>query len=154
MMFDKTGGENVAVQLTVSKDMRPGLPVYYPQARINTGGYASGERDYPAGRAYTIRDRSKRPYAAYRIVLQHGALDGQYYGVQGTSWKSPPLLDNPTSTFMKNGRKLELFGDGDRLRLVAWRTPRGSYWVSNTLSQTLTNKQMIAIAGSLTRIGT
>ena len=30
-----------------------------------------------------------------------------------------------------------------RLRLVAWRTPRGVYWVSNTLSQTLTNRQML-----------
>ena len=32
------------------------------------------------------------------------------------------------------GRKYELFYDGDRLRLIAWRTPRGAYWVSNTLS--------------------
>ena len=51
------------------------------------------------------------------------------------------------------GRKYELFYDGDRLRLIAWRTPRGAYWVSNTLSQKLTNKQMRAIARSLTRIG-
>ena len=26
-----------------------------------------------------------------------------------------------------------MYYDGDRLRLVAWRTPRGVYWVSNTL---------------------
>jgi EamA domain-containing membrane protein RarD len=42
---------------------------------------------------------------------------------------------------------------GTRLRLVAWRTPRGVYWVSNTLSKTLTNRQMLAIARSLTRVG-
>ena len=51
------------------------------------------------------------------------------------------------------GRSYELFYDGTRLRLVAWRTPRGVYWVSNTLSKTLTNKQMLAIARSLTRVG-
>ena len=151
MMFDKTAGENLGTQIALK--LRRGLPVYYPAARLALGGYASGERDYSPGRAYTLRDRSGKPYDAYRIVLQHGQLAGQYYGVQGTSWKSPPLLDNPTSTVKKGGRTLELFGDGDRLRLVAWRTPRGTYWVSNTLSQTLSNKQMIAVARSLTRLG-
>ena len=44
------------------------------------------------------------------------------------------------------GRTYKLFYDGSRLRLVAWSTPRAVYWVSNTLSKTLTNKQMLAIA--------
>ena len=52
-----------------------------------------------------------------------------------------------------DGRSFQLFFDGDRLRLVAWRTPKAVYWVSNTLLQTLTNAQMLAIAGSLTRVG-
>jgi hypothetical protein len=51
------------------------------------------------------------------------------------------------------GRTYELFTDGNRLALVAWRTPRGAYWVSNTLSRTLTNQQMLAIARSLSRVG-
>jgi len=37
---------------------------------------------------------------------------------------------------------------GDRLRLVAWHTPKAAYWVSNTLLQTLSEKQMLAIARS------
>jgi polyisoprenyl-teichoic acid--peptidoglycan teichoic acid transferase len=36
---------------------------------------------------------------------------------------------------------------------VAWRTPRAVYWVSNSLSETLTNSQMLAIARSLGRVG-
>ena len=36
-----------------------------------------------------------------------------------------------------DGRKLELYYDGKRLRLVAWRTPKAVYWVSNTLTQSL-----------------
>ena len=144
----KKEGETVAVQ--AAKEMR--LPVYYPAARLAFGGYASGERDYPAARAYKIRDRSKKRYDAYRLVLYAGE-DGQYYGVQGTSWKSPPILDSPTETEKMRGRKYEMFYDGDRLRLIAWRTPRGAYWVSNSLSKKLTNKQMRAIARSLTRVG-
>ena len=129
------------------------LPVYYPQVRLAGGGLASGERDYPAVRAHTIRDRAHNRYDAYRMVLYAGQA-GQYYGVQGTSWKAPPILDSPSDTMRMRGRKYELFYDGTRLRLVAWRTPRGVYWVSNTLSKTLTNRQMLAIARSLTRVGT
>jgi len=46
----------------------------------------------------------------------------------------------------------ELFYDGGRLRLVAWRTPRAVYWVSNTLLRTLTNRQMLALARSARRM--
>ena len=67
--------------------------------------------------------------------------------------KAPPILDNPATTTRMRGRTYELFTDGNRLALVAWRTPRGAYWVSNTLSRTLTNPQMLAIARSLSRVG-
>ncbi len=144
----KKEGETIAVQ--AAKEMR--LPVYYPSARLARGNYASGERDYPPVRAYKIRDRSKKRYDAYRIVAYAGEA-GQYYGVQGTSWKSPPILDSPTDTTKMRGRKYEQFYDGKRLRMIAWRTPRGAYWVSNTLSQKLTNAQMRALARSLTRVG-
>lgn len=129
------------------------LPVYYPAARLAGGRITSGERDYPPVRAYRIRDRAKNRYEAYRMVLFAGVA-GQFYGVQGTRWKAPPILDSPSDTMRMRGRTYELFYDGSRLRLVAWRTPRGVYWVSNTLSTTLTNRQMLAIARSLTRVGT
>ena len=128
------------------------LPVYFPAVRLASGGFASGESDYPSVRAYSIRDRAKNRYEAYRMVLYAG-IAGQYYGVQGTAWKAPPILDSASDTMHMRGRKYELFYDGSRLRLVAWRTPRGVYWVSNTLSKTLTNRQMLAIARSLTRVG-
>jgi hypothetical protein len=49
------------------------------------------------------------------------------------------------------GREYELHFAGDRLRLVAWRTSKASYWISNTLLQTLTKRQMMAIARSTRR---
>jgi hypothetical protein len=101
---------------------------------------------------YDIYDRAHRRYRAYRIVVSTGR-QGQFYGVQGTNWRSPPLLDNPSGTTRMAGRRYQLFTDGNRLAFVAWRTPRGVYWVSNTLSRTLTNAQMLAIARSLTRVG-
>ncbi len=147
----KQEGEDIAVR-AASKQAIGRLPVYYPAARLASGGYSSGEPDYPPERVYVIRDRAKAKYPAYRLVLSTGVA-GQYYGVQGTAWKSPPILDSPSDTMRLRGRTYELFYDGSRLRLVAWRTPNGVYWISNTLSLQLTNKQMLAIARSLTRVG-
>jgi hypothetical protein len=124
------------------------LPVYYPAVRTDDG-FAT--EDNP--RLYTIKDRAGYAYKAYRIVGYAGQ-DGQYWGVQGTSWRSPPILDDPGDTETLAGRKYNMYYDGTRLRLIAWRTRNGVYWVSNTLSRTLTNQQMRDIAKSLTRVGT
>ena len=50
---------------------------------------------------------------------------------------------------VRGGRKLLLFGDGRRLRFVGFKTKQGSYWVSNTLTEDLTPRTMVAIAASL-----
>ena len=125
------------------------LPVYYPAVRTNAG--FANQSSNP--RLYTIRDRAGYAYKAYRIVGYAGE-NGQYWGVQGTSWRSPPILDDPGGTIKMRGRTYHEYYDGTRLRLISWRTPRGVYWVSNTLSRTLTNPQMRDIAKSLTRVGT
>ena len=143
-------GEGETQAITAAS--RTPMPVYFPAARLASGGYSSGEPDYPATRAYTIKDRAKARFSAYRIVLSTGEA-GQYYGVQGTTWTAPPILDTPSETMKMSGRSFELFYDGTRLRLVALRTSKGVYWLSNTLSLTLTNPQMLAIARSLTPLG-
>jgi hypothetical protein len=85
------------------------------------------------------------------MVLRRTNAFGEYYGLQGTAWKNPPILDDPTETRTIGGRSYDLYFAGDRLRLVAWRTPKAAYWVSNTLLQTLTKRQMMAIARSARR---
>jgi hypothetical protein len=77
---------------------------------------------------------------------------GEYYGVQGMTWKAPPLLDDPDRTVTRGKRKLKLYMDGSRVRLVAWRSKKAVYWVSNTLSQSIGQAQMIEIAASLRRL--
>ncbi len=86
------------------------------------------------------------------MVIKKG-LVGEYYGVQGMTWREPPILEDPSETRSVDGRKLYLYYDGNRLQRVAWKTPRAVYWVSNTLLETLSGKQMLAIARSLTRVG-
>ena len=144
LVTNKNAAEDLGVELALKLRR---LPVYYPKAMVLGGNYRTEDT-----RAYDIRDRSGRTHRAYRMVAYEGSI-GQYYGVQGTTWKAPPILDDPSETMRMRGRKYELFYDGDRLRLVAWRTDRGVYWVSNTLLRTLTNRQMLALARSLTRVG-
>jgi polyisoprenyl-teichoic acid--peptidoglycan teichoic acid transferase len=143
VIFSKVEGENFVAAASTHLP----FPTYYSRARLSRGRYVNGRP-----RVYDVFDRAHRRYRAYRIVVNTGR-QGQYYGIQGTNWKSPPILDNPSAKTRMAGRTYQLFADGNRLALVAWRTPNAVYWVSNTLSRTLTNPQMLAIARSLTRVG-
>jgi LCP family protein required for cell wall assembly len=105
-------------------------------------------RTYPRG--YIIRDQAGNPHVAYRLTLVINPVLGQYYGVQGTTWLNPPILNHPTQTRTVGGKQLLLFIGGGKINLVAFRTPSAVYWVSNTLTNDLSNQQMIAIAASLT----
>jgi LCP family protein required for cell wall assembly len=100
-------------------------------------------------RTYSVRDRDGKLHRAYRLVVTHNQLDGQYYGVQGIAWKNPPILDNPSVTRTVKGRKLLIFRAGAKLRLVAWKTDKAAYWVSNTLNSKLSNAEMLALASSV-----
>jgi LCP family protein required for cell wall assembly len=120
--------------------------VYYPKSILSGSEYLLDH-----GRAYRISDRGGHRYRAYRLVMKTREI-GQYYGIQGTNWPGPPILDNPSETRKISGRSYDLFFDGDRLRLVAWRAGRARYWVSNTLLQTLSNQQMLAIARATSKV--
>jgi LCP family protein required for cell wall assembly len=85
---------------------------------------------------------------AYRFVFKMPD-QRNYWGVQGTSWTNPPILDHPDRTKRSGRRRLLIFSDGKRIRLVGFKTPYGSYWVSNSLARTLSNRAMLAIARGL-----
>jgi polyisoprenyl-teichoic acid--peptidoglycan teichoic acid transferase len=122
------------------------FPVLFPRVRLAGSLYV----DVP--RTYVVTGPDRRRHQAYRIVVRTGEL-GAYYGIQGITWRDPPILDSASETTTIAGRKYYLYGDGNRLRLVAIKTPRAAYWVSNTLLLSLNNRQMMAIARSLQRIG-
>ena len=121
------------------------LAVYYPVMRT-AGSIYEG----PPG-VYRIRAIDGKRYPAYRMVLNRG-LPGEYYGIQGTTWMSPPILQDTSDRRTIGGRTYELHWDGDRLRLIAWRTRKAVYWISNTLLLSLSDRQMIAIAKSARRL--
>ena len=117
------------------------LPVYFPTVRVKNSLFAGPPR------YYKIVTPNGERHKSYRMVAKRG-LVGEYYGIQGTTWKDPPILAEKSEKRDFGKRTFELHYDGDRLRLVAWRTKKAVYWVSNTLLQTLTERQMLAIARS------
>jgi LCP family protein required for cell wall assembly len=137
----EVAGKDQALQLA---GMGQKFPAFYPKLRTYGAIYAGPPRYYkiPVG-----RKGEREWYPAYRMVITKGII-GEYYGIQGTTWKDPPALRDASETREINGRDYELHYDGDRLRMVAWRTNRAVYWLQNTLLQTLTEQQMLAIATS------
>jgi LCP family protein required for cell wall assembly len=139
---DATGfGKDQALQ-AVKAGAGKTLPALYPTLRLQGSVYAGPPR------VYKLRGTDGKRYGAYRMVLQTGHA-GEYYGLQGITWKNPPILEGVTETRKIGRRTYELAYDGDRLRLVAWRTPKALYWISNTLLLSLDEKQMLAIARSV-----
>jgi len=139
----------------------PGLPVYYPTEIADGSGYCSTSSGNcrvapnPASRYANAYPRAYKitagghSYASYRMTLVLNAALGQYYGVQGTTWSHPPILRDPDSVVVVNGRRLRLYGTGSELSLVAFSTPTGTYWVSNTLTDSIPSAELIAIAASM-----
>jgi polyisoprenyl-teichoic acid--peptidoglycan teichoic acid transferase len=127
------------------------MPVYIPRAVTPHAAYATNAQNAPNPRRYVLRGPHGHAFAAYRLVLVENATKGQYYGIQGTTWRNPPILAAAHETRRVGNRTFRLYSDGGRLRLVAWYTPKAVYWVSNTLGQDLSTKEMLAIASSLTR---
>jgi LCP family protein required for cell wall assembly len=135
-------GQDQAASAAVELD----LPVYYPRLRTELSDYT----DKP--RVYEIEGPDGARHEAYRMVLDAEGV-GEYVGVQGTAWRDPPILDSPSEVRRLGGREYLLFFDGSRLARIGWRTEEGAYWVSNTLLRSLSNREMLGIARSLTRIG-
>ena len=135
-------GEDQAVLASPKLD----FPFYFPTLRTQASAFAG-----PEPRVYRVRDELGTLHEAYRIVVKK--VGNEYYGIQGTTWKDPPILDGPHDTTERDGRRLLVYYDGRRVRLVAWKTANGVYYVQNTLLRSLSQRQMLAIAGSLRRLG-
>jgi hypothetical protein len=143
---------------------KPRMPVYYPRLMDTASTYCynligncqNGDEpteaylhSYP--RQYVIPDSSGKKVPAYRMTVEAPGLD-LYYGIQGVHWKNPPLLSSPSATEVIHHRKLFLYrGDGSHLTTVAFHVGDNSYWVSNTLTSSLPNSEMIGIAASMLR---
>jgi len=61
-------------------------------------------------------------------------------GRRGRARRSSP------TTIERNGRSFDLFTTAGRIRQIAWRIGATRVWLTNTLQDTLSNGEMIALA--------
>jgi hypothetical protein len=142
-LVDASSG-SLQVASPIGKKVGPGFPVFYPR-RLPSGAI------YVQAQNYHLRDLDKNRHQAYVEVLQ--LPTGDYFGVQGVAgWEDPPILKSPSETRTINGRDYDIYLDGDRVRMVAWHDGDNSYWIYNSLLQTLTGDQMLGIARSVGEI--
>ena len=139
-----SGGKEIAKG--VAHKVGAEFPVFYPR-RVPSGTIYS-----ETPRVYHLRDTDGNFHGAYRMVLQL-IPQGDYIGLQGIrDWSNPPIASSPSLTKTMGDRDYDIFLDGDRIRMIAWHEGDNTYWVSNSLLQTLTNDQMLGIARSVGEI--
>ena len=100
-------------------------------------------------RVYKLRGTDGKRYGAYRMVLQTGRA-GEYYGLQGLTWKNPPILEGVTEERARSAAASTSLPT--TATVCGWSPgalPRRVYWISNTLLLSLDEKQMLAIARSV-----
>ncbi len=111
----------------------------------------------------TVIERSswidrERPVRMYRIDpdgehktlrLTYRTGGGEYWGVQMTDWEEAPILAERNLTRRIRGRTYELHYTGPKLHMVVLRQGGATYWVVNTLLDSISNETMIAIAKGL-----
>jgi hypothetical protein len=126
------------------------FPIFYPTRIVQTANTTISDESRAA---LLLGPNDNDIYGMYKYVIPFQPLYGEYYGVSGTNWDDPPILKNPSDTRTINGREYLLFYEQDKLRLVGWRTSKGSYWVINTLGKALTEQQMLGVATSTRELG-
>ena len=146
-LVETSYGKQLAQEI---KDRKLKVPIYYPTQLEVGSDYAQKPRAYKVnGKGDESPPHAER--AAYKWVFSLPTI-GDYYGFQGTRWRDPPILDNPTDEKTIGNRTYKLYYDGDRLRMVAWQTDQGSFWLSNSYIETVSNADMLKIAQSFRQL--
>ena len=94
-------------------------------------------------RLYTIVKGKK----AVRLVFRTGG--NEYWGVEETNWQDAPVLGDRSFRHDLGGREWDLYYSGTHLHMAVLRANGATYWVVNTLLDSLSNETMLAIAKGL-----
>ncbi len=138
LVLSPTLPEELSTALSAAPELP--FPLEYPRERDTTGG---AQPD--ALRTYYIRDRKGRLHPIYVIVIDRGGLD-EFYDVQGTTWLNPPLLGSPSQTVQVGSRTYNLYYTGEQIRTIGWREHGAAYWIENTLTDSISPREMFAMA--------
>jgi hypothetical protein len=87
------------------------------------------------------------------LRLTYRTSSTEYWGIQMTRWADAPTLADKNLTQRLGGRTFDLHYSGSHLHMVVLRDNGATYWVVNTLLDSLSNETMLAIARGLRPMG-
>ena len=105
-------------------------------SNLDNGYGETPVRIYPLGGRPTVRLTFKTGY-------------NEYWGIQESDWADAPVLGDKSLTQRVNRREFDLYYTGSHLHMVVLRDNDATYWVVNTLLDSLSNETMLAIARGL-----
>jgi hypothetical protein len=89
----------------------------------------------------------KKGYRALRVTFSTG--QSEYWGIEETNWDQAPALAQASFTQRIRGREYSLYYSGPHLHMVVLRESGATYWVVNSVLDSLSNETMLAIARGL-----
>jgi LCP family protein required for cell wall assembly len=90
----------------------------------------------------------KKGNRAIRLTFRAGL--GEYWGIQMTDWNEAPALADASFVHRYQGREFSFYYSGSHLHMVVLRENGATYWVTNTILDSLSNETMLTIARGLT----
>jgi LCP family protein required for cell wall assembly len=97
--------------------------------------------------AYYWMDPKTRKNKGIRLVFHTGG--NEFWGIQETDFTGAPALGDRSFHRILKGRAYDLYYSGSHLHMVVLRQGGSTYWVVNTLLDSLSNETMLAIAKGL-----
>jgi LCP family protein required for cell wall assembly len=95
------------------------------------------------------------PYRVYKlddsktVRFTFAKSGNEYWGIQETNWQDAPALEDKNLSAVIKRRQYDLYFNGPHLHMVVLRAGGASYWVVNTLLDSMSNETMLAIAKGL-----
>jgi LCP family protein required for cell wall assembly len=86
-------------------------------------------------------------HRAVRLTFRIGS--NEYWGIEETNWNDAPVLAEPNFVTKIKGREYALYYSGPHLHMVVLRKDGATYWVVNSILDSLSNETMLAIARGL-----
>jgi LCP family protein required for cell wall assembly len=143
VVFDRSASEGYVTEA----QRRVAFPLMVPTEIESSSSPDSQSGDVPV-RVYDINGRQK----AVVLVYRRGGVN-EYWDVEETAWQGAPVLAERSFHRIIGGRSYSLYYHGTALHMVVLHVGGTGYWVINTLTDSMSNETMLAIAQGLKPLG-
>ena len=135
--------------------VRDGKPDMLPVVRQAAAWKVGFPLQIPTVLERTSTLSTETPYRVYKlddgktVRFTFAKSGNEYWGIQEANWDDAPALADKNLSEVIKGRQYDLYFNGPHLHMVVLRAGGASYWVVNTLLDSMSNETMLAIAKGL-----